>query len=377
MPYPNAEENPSLQSLAEQVFTLDPANKFVAPKPPSPGRLKRFRITKTHRSRTVSRGESALSKLTRWTKELCVQSRPSSPHLEQSRPCSRKRRSSAPVYSDPMTSSSLKEFRRYQSAQAYVKAWVPGRETAMGTSELAAQLGLASTTVHAEPPSSPLSVYSRESYTSMGIGVADTTDETSAQYKGSELDKDQEVHEGALTDRLANRRVDDQSLGNASDSQPSRRITAYSKLKRDSEFTIASSSKRTSGVFSLSESMTGYTDFASPQHYSSQPLTPSVSDFGEFLLEAFHLEEPAGGQLNAEDISRRSSGFTGYNLPDQHASAVTLRADPTTRSKRPPLETAFRSRELVEKWNDGSDRHQKSALQDLVDEAGYLSSLIG
>lgn len=194
---------------------------------------------------------------------------------------------------------------------------------------------------------------------------------------GAGIDEQNDAHDqGTLPNLFIESHYDHVPIGGVSDFWPQPRPTAYSKLKRDPEFATASSSKRTSGVFSLSESMAGHTDFSSPQYRHSQPLTPSVSDFGEFILEAFHLDDSAAVEPPGQDASRRSGGFSGYNLPDaEHASAITLRAEPSSRSKRPPLESTFGSRQMVEKWDDGAE-HQKSALQELVDEMGYLSNLI-
>ena len=324
--------------------------------------------------------------MTRWTKDFFVHSRPASPGFDSLRSPSIETCFSAPVPKNRWASKSLFDLRPYRSAEGRVKTWLPRQALDVLPD---GQIG------------------SIDSSIISGDGASHAT---SAEWEQSLQHYEDQAHAGSCFDLdtlqnfekpfgaaagehsavsiAASEPNDSGSLAQAPEStsnlEPKARPTAYSRLKQENEYSIASSSKRTSGVFSLSESMDGLSHFASPQHRHSQPLTPSVSDFGEFVLEGFHVQEPPTGDAfdSEQDLSRRRSGFTGYNLPDaQHASAITLRAaEPNQRSKRPTLDSAFASRELVEQWNDGSDKpshpNQKSALQDLVDEMGYLRSLI-
>lgn len=74
-----------------------------------------------------------------------------------------------------------------------------------------------------------------------------------------------------------------------------------------------------------------------------------------------------------------AGGFQGYSLPeDEHASATTLRKHPSTIFSPASHETTSNNQntnELIQSWNDGS-HHPMSALQELVEDLGYLGQVI-
>ncbi|KAL8919120.1 MAG: hypothetical protein Q9172_005124 [Xanthocarpia lactea] len=130
-------------------------------------------------------------------------------------------------------------------------------------------------------------------------------------------------------------------------------------------------------------------------HCLSQPESPSVRDFEEtwepesqlqytsqsisskgppFLAEP--IFDPELGSLQMRQLS--SPGFQEYSLPDaEHASALTLIKLPSTVSmpgrKRSPSRDNHR---FVQSWNDGSDQRHLTALDELVDDLGYLGQII-
>ncbi|KAL8860857.1 MAG: hypothetical protein Q9178_002887 [Gyalolechia marmorata] len=130
-------------------------------------------------------------------------------------------------------------------------------------------------------------------------------------------------------------------------------------------------------------------------HCLSQPESPSVRDFEEtwesesqpqhtsqsisskgppFLAEP--ISDPELCSLQLRQLSSR--GFQGYNLPDaKHASALTLIKLPSTVSmpgrKRSPSSENHR---FVQSWNDGSGQRHLTALDELVDDLGYLGQII-
>jgi hypothetical protein len=140
----------------------------------------------------------------------------------------------------------------------------------------------------------------------------------------------------------------------------------------------ANSSKRTSGVFSiLSDSNIGCTDLLSRQQ-CSQPMTPLMSDFGEFVMDSFHMETSAFDEFS-NDIMNGHSSFTGYKLTAaENSSVITLKPTPSPLLKDLQHGIAQYPKEnllTVERWNDGGES-QTSSLQELMDDLGYLGSVI-
>ena len=143
----------------------------------------------------------------------------------------------------------------------------------------------------------------------------------------------------------------------------------------------------------------------SPCHLS-QPETPVMSDFGDeflpFRRDSETLDQLATASAGT-DIDNHFgkppsrapppppvrepnaayptlAGFQGYSLPEnEQASVLTIRKLPSivfkpstsdSRSNRPNSK-----QDLVHSWNDGSE-HRMSALEELVDDLGYLGELI-
>ncbi|KAL8907252.1 MAG: hypothetical protein Q9171_005939 [Xanthocarpia ochracea] len=130
-------------------------------------------------------------------------------------------------------------------------------------------------------------------------------------------------------------------------------------------------------------------------HRLSQPESPSVRDFEEiwesesqpqytsqsisskgppFLAEP--IFDPELGSLQMRQLS--SPEFQGYSLPDaEHASALTLIKLPSTvsmpaRNRSPSSDNHC----FVQSWNDGSGQRHLTALDELVDDLGYLGQII-
>ena len=373
-------ENTSVWSLTEQVFTLNPADKYVTPQPPSPEKAKRFRIPGFHRSRTVSRGDSALSKFFQWSRELSVKSQPTSPPSvptgSHPRNCA-----SEPTQSQTCISQGLRERRRHGSAQASFSAYLLNRDKKWRYGQCRAEVagsltspGLECREAPAQEVNRKLSDRSLPSFEANSItGVSQVTSQL-CELHVDEPEEPVQAHLRFGAEIWKNSY--DPLVKQNPEQQSHKRPTAHTKVEIDHDFPTVHSSKRTSGVFSLSESMAGYTDSASPQHRLSQPMTPSMSEFGEPVLDAFHLDATAH-ELDTEDTVRQSHGFLGYNLPeDQHASAITIKPNQSPISRRPALGAAFGNSQLVQDWNDGHEHHPKSALQDFVEEMGYLRNLI-
>lgn len=137
------------------------------------------------------------------------------------------------------------------------------------------------------------------------------------------------------------------------------------------------------------------TDGMSPYHLS-QPDTPCISEFGGDFLETglvsdselhvtlsnvrgpnhVHLDSTAN--LHETEFSP-FEGFQGYTLSEtEQASALTLRKFPSRTLDSRGGGSAFGkqgSTDLVHSWNDGS-KHRITALEELVDDMGYLGQLI-
>lgn len=131
-----------------------------------------------------------------------------------------------------------------------------------------------------------------------------------------------------------------------------------------------------------------YTGGMSPFHLS-QPDTPSISDFGEDLLGGGLSSETKYchllGTQGPRDTSTSSlsngayAGFQEYSLSEtDQASVLTVCKHPNANLESRGSGTSFGqngSTELVHSWNDGSG-HQMTALEELVDDLGYLGELI-
>lgn len=136
------------------------------------------------------------------------------------------------------------------------------------------------------------------------------------------------------------------------------------------------SSVRTSGLWSAL-TLGSANDNVHPLHHS-RPLTPSLSTLNDLTFQP-----PANESLTEFDESPKpqlDGGFLGYNLPEaDYSSALTIRNLENANSCTPgsgvlPCARIHRH-QLVEAWNDGSD-HRGTATQELVDDLGYLGSLI-
>ncbi|MCJ1265781.1 hypothetical protein MMC22_005661 [Lobaria immixta] len=157
-----------------------------------------------------------------------------------------------------------------------------------------------------------------------------------------------------------------------------------------------SSSYSTSNLFSPGLAPGSvYTGGMSPYHLS-QPDTPSVSEFGGDFLETVlcsnsephvtlsNVHRPKnvciGSTANLLDTQDpQLEGFRGNSLSENNqASALTLRKFPsatlTSREGGSPFGNQG-SKDLVHSWNDGSE-HRITALEELVDDLGYLGEVI-
>lgn len=128
----------------------------------------------------------------------------------------------------------------------------------------------------------------------------------------------------------------------------------------------------------------------------SQPDSPSVRDFEaetditgqstsdtrdhsfDSLSKPTKTEEQSTWELHGTPRAF-TGGFQGYSLPeDEHASATTLRKHPSSIFSPASHETTSNDQnrnELIQSWNDGS-HHPMSALQELVEDLGYLGQVI-
>lgn len=149
------------------------------------------------------------------------------------------------------------------------------------------------------------------------------------------------------------------------------------------------SSYTTNNVFSPGlASSSVYTGGMSPFHLS-QPDTPSISDFGEDGLGGGLssdtnycdlLETHGPWDTSASGLSARAyAGFQEYSLSETDQSSVlTVRKDTNDRLESTGFGNPYSqhvSTDLVHSWNDGSE-HRMTALEELVDDLGYLGELI-
>lgn len=131
-----------------------------------------------------------------------------------------------------------------------------------------------------------------------------------------------------------------------------------------------------------------YTGGMSPFHLS-QPGTPSISDFGEDTLGGGLLSDTNYCDLlgtqgpwdtSTSGLSTRAyAGFQEYSLSEtDQASVLTVRKDPNDSLESCGFGNSYGqhgSKDLVHSWNDGSE-HRMTALEELVDDLGYLGELI-
>ena len=133
----------------------------------------------------------------------------------------------------------------------------------------------------------------------------------------------------------------------------------------------------------------------------SQPETPNLSDFDDdddaswtgrqdsLDINVLKMEPPSRAPppppssqapvfSNPFRVHPPLSGFQGYSLPqDEQGSMHTLRKPASTTSVRTdhPLDHQTSPKDLVHSWNDGSE-HRITALEELVDDLGYLGAFI-
>lgn len=152
------------------------------------------------------------------------------------------------------------------------------------------------------------------------------------------------------------------------------------------------------------DSNTTHSNPMSPLHLS-QPETPVLSEFGDehfsirrnsislahlAISDSHDLDQspprPPSRAAPPPPASKPATaystlgGFQGYSLPDSdHTSVLTIRKLPSTTFKPADTTSNFgpqgNKKELVESWNDGSG-HRMSALSELVEDLGYLGTVI-
>lgn len=149
------------------------------------------------------------------------------------------------------------------------------------------------------------------------------------------------------------------------------------------------SSYTTNNIFSPGlASSSVYTGGMSPFHLS-QPGTPSISDFGDDGLggglsydtnycDLLGTQGPWSSSTSGPS-TRSYAAFQEYSLSEtDQASVLTVRKDPNASLEAPGFGPPYgqpANKELVHSWNDGSE-HRMTALEELVDDLGYLGELI-
>lgn len=137
-------------------------------------------------------------------------------------------------------------------------------------------------------------------------------------------------------------------------------------------------------------SNTTYSGPMSPYRLS-QPETPIMSDFDESdvvwkrdslpISDEFDMEQPSRPpppppRTHNDAAFPTNKGFQGYSLPTvDHQSSSTVRKLPSTTPVHIGLNHRSSKQSLVHSWDDGGE-HRMSALQELVDDMGYLGDLI-
>ncbi|KAL9116929.1 MAG: hypothetical protein Q9187_006538 [Circinaria calcarea] len=128
--------------------------------------------------------------------------------------------------------------------------------------------------------------------------------------------------------------------------------------------------------------------FMSPYH-SSQPETPTMSDFEDNMYGLHHAAKPSQGLKSASNqhdqafpLNTKPEGcgsFDGYSLSEEHhACALASKSLPPTHTASPDSESAYDRRsekEFIESWNGGAEL-RKSITEDLFDDLGYLGGMI-
>ena len=167
---------------------------------------------------------------------------------------------------------------------------------------------------------------------------------------------------------------------NSSNSENNGRRESYGLSEFFLEHTKSIASNRTSGIFSaISTTTTGQTGYMTPS-YCSQPLTPTASEFGVLAISNHQIDLSVLEEADEHSTYHENGGFEGYSLPEnEHASALTLR-NLTNATSRSSLRNSSSPQEksgtkFVERWIDGSENN-KTALQELVDDLGYLGTMI-
>ena len=152
------------------------------------------------------------------------------------------------------------------------------------------------------------------------------------------------------------------------------------------------------------DSNTTHSNPMSPLHLS-QPETPVMSEFGDehFSIRRNSISLAQLAISDGHDLDQSTprppsraappppaskpataystlGGFQGYSIPDSdHTSVLTIRKLPSTTFKSADTTSNFgqqgNKKELVESWNDGS-KHRMSALSELVEDLGYLGTVI-
>lgn len=149
------------------------------------------------------------------------------------------------------------------------------------------------------------------------------------------------------------------------------------------------SSYTTNNIFSPGlASSSVYTGGMSPFHLS-QPGTPTISDFGEDALGGGQssdtnycdIPETQGPWDTSTSVlsTRAYAGFQEYSLSEtDQASVLTVCKDPNDSLESSRFGKSYGQHggtDLVHSWNDGSE-HRMTALEELVDDLGYLGELI-
>lgn len=149
------------------------------------------------------------------------------------------------------------------------------------------------------------------------------------------------------------------------------------------------SSYTTNNIFSPGlASSSVYTGGMSPFHLS-QPGTPTISDFGEDALGGGQssdtnycdIPETQGPWDTSTSVlsTRAYAGFQEYSLSEtDQASVLTVCKDPNDSLESSRFGKSYGQhggKDLVHSWNDGSE-HRMTALEELVDDLGYLGELI-
>ncbi|KAL8716753.1 MAG: hypothetical protein Q9225_005945 [Loekoesia sp. 1 TL-2023] len=182
-----------------------------------------------------------------------------------------------------------------------------------------------------------------------------------------------------------------QSNAQSSESLPNNNaLAAYGRLKRSARPPSLLYDDRETLVtfYAASSSFDGP---LSP-HYLSQPESPSVRDFDEAwetgtqtraASQEFTSDNPPlasdfanGASPDLLKMSRLPSpGFQGYSLPKpEYASTLTLRKPAS--AKLSAAQELSNNENLVQSWNDGSAHGHVTALDELVDDLGYLGQVI-